>query len=120
MHALKICSLFLSIASAANAADAPRPANAPTAQPPAANSGMRAHIDPKTGELTETPTAPQRPERSTFDASKVEEIRHADGMVEYRFNGQADSTQTAQVDADGKLAVRCAEHGVQESHDDHH
>lgn len=125
MYTLKICALIALAASTAQAADTPKTAATPAqAKAPEATNAMRAHIDPKTGELTETPIAPQRPQNLTTYPSKVEEIQHADGMIEYRLNGEADSTQTASLDAAGNVAVHCAEHGtthaVKESNDDHH
>lgn len=121
MYTLKICALIaLAASTAAQATDAPKQGapkqDAPNARAPAASGEMRAHIDPKTGKLTETPTAPQRPERSTIDPARIEEVHHADGIVEFRFNGQADSTQTAHLDADGNLSVGCAEHGTTHAH----
>ena len=49
---------------------------------------------------------------ATGDASKVTKIDHANGMRQYKLNGQADEALVAIVRADGSLEYRCSEHGV--------
>jgi len=85
---------------------------------PAAESAMRAYVDPETGRLVNKPVTEQQARDAakaaptTGDASKVTRIDHANGMRQYRFNGQADEALVAVVRADGSLEYRCSEHGV--------
>ncbi|HVJ62607.1 MAG TPA: hypothetical protein VM555_07830 [Tahibacter sp.] len=104
--------------SAAAAASDP-PAAKPAVKPldPAATSGMRVYMDPKTGKLVEQPLAPVPPEAARgADLSRIVEIQHADGSTETQFNGQADSTLVVEAGADGALHYRCAEHGELHDH----
>jgi hypothetical protein len=91
------------------------PANSGVAQ-----SGMKAYVDPQTGQLTSQPRT--QAEAASLDSafqedySKIQEIHKADGSIEWVFNGQVDSAIVAKRGADGKLEVVCAEHGVVHDH----
>lgn len=82
----------------------------------AAQAGMKAYVDPETGQLVSRPTtqadAVALDSAFTEDYSKIQEIHKADGSTEWIFNGQVDSAVVARRGADGKLRVVCAEHGV--------
>lgn len=108
------------LAGAASAAADEQKAT-PTPTPPAnAQSGVKAYVDPETGALRNSPANPadSRALDQAFipDNSKVQEIRKADGSVEWILNGQADSTLIATRGSDGKLRVTCAEHGTVHDH----
>ena len=115
-------SIMIAFSTTAAASDPPaaKPAAPPATQPtdPAATSGMRVYMDPKTGKLVEHPIAPVPPESThRVDPSKIEEIQHADGSTETLFHGQADSTLTVEATADGGIRVRCSEHGEMHTHE---
>jgi hypothetical protein len=82
----------------------------------AGQAGMKAYVDPETGQLTSRPTTPAAAAAldSAFreDYSKIQEIHKADGSTEWIFNGQVDSAIVATRGADGKLEIVCAEHGI--------
>jgi hypothetical protein len=86
----------------------------------AAQAGMKAYVDPETGQLVSRPTtaADAAALDSAFqeDYSKIQEIHKADGSTEWVFNGQVDSAMVATRGADGKLMVTCQEHGVVHDH----
>ncbi len=89
-------------------------------QSAAGQAGMKAYVDPETGQLVSRPTtqADAAALDSAFkeDYSKIQEINKADGSTEWVFNGQVDSALVARRGQDGKLEVVCAEHGVVHDH----
>ncbi|HVJ61260.1 MAG TPA: hypothetical protein VM555_00915 [Tahibacter sp.] len=103
------------------AASAYAGADKPAAQTaePAAQSAMRAYVDPETGRLVGKPVTEQQARAAAADAgtfsadpAKVTRVDHANGMRQYKLNGQADEALVAVVRADGSLEYRCSEHGV--------
>lgn len=88
----------------------------------AGQAGMKAYVDPETGQLVSRPTtqADAAALDSAFreDYGKIQEIHKADGSTEWVFNGQVDSALVARRGQDGKLEVVCAEHGVVHDHDE--
>lgn len=103
-------------AAAAGAADKPAPKNTPTA----AESGMKAYVDPETGGLVSKAATPQQARAAALpapDMSKIQEIHHADGSTEWLFNGQADEAMVVSRQQDGSLKLRCGVHGVIHDHD---
>ncbi len=91
------------------------------AAPPGAQ-GVRAYIDPVTGELTDAPATPEQMEQAGAlalpapDYSKVTFETLADGTVIAHGNGQFESTSTMSIDAAGNTRIGCAQSG---SHADH-
>ncbi|MGB8635615.1 MAG: hypothetical protein WCD36_10060 [Rhodanobacteraceae bacterium] len=89
--------------------------------PPAAQSGVKIYIDPATGEWSQTPVTAEQQHNAAAsalpaDASKVTQVMHADGSIEYRMNGQGMTAVTATRGADGKLHIMCSEHGLEHVH----
>lgn len=85
--------------------------------------GMRAYIDPETGELSPVPvTAEQMVEDELFQATRksapVEEIRRADGTVTVRLNGNFEVASSMVIGPDGKPVKLCsmAEHAGRAAH----
>ncbi|MBN8480356.1 MAG: hypothetical protein J0L88_02065 [Xanthomonadales bacterium] len=120
-----ICTAGLVAGGAAVAAAAGQPAPAPPAtNAGVVDSGMRMYVDPHTGRLVSRPATPEQAAAAAAaaarefpqDFSKIEEIHKADGSIEWIFNGQVDSALVATRGADGKLHVRCREHGVLHDH----
>ncbi len=79
---------------------------------------MRVFIDPQTGRRINQPVTieQQRAAESGMglrQAGPVEEIHHANGMVEHVFNGAADSQLVVRVGTDGQRHQQCddASHG---------
>lgn len=76
----------------------------------AADAGMKAHVDPATGQLVQSPVEPAagRAANAQFssDASKVTMEVTPKGRL-YRLNGQAESAVVAHVGADGKVHIGC-------------
>ena len=95
-----------------------------TAPPPAtsggvAESGMRAYVNPESGALVSRPATRSQADALALpepDMSKIREIKHTDGSTTWQFNGQVNEALVAQRGADGKLRVRCGEHGVVHDH----
>ncbi|MBO9663503.1 hypothetical protein [Dokdonella sp.] len=90
--------------------------NEEAAAQPAAQSAMRAYVDPETGRLVDRPVTPEQ-KRAAADAlapntAKVTKIQHANGMREYDLNGRADEALVATVRPDGSLEYRCVGHDV--------
>lgn len=91
-----------------------------TAAPDA--QGMRAYIDPVTGELADGPIMPeQRAQEEALalpapDYSTVTFETRADGTIIAHGNGQFESTSTIHLDADGNTRFGCTQTGP---HDDH-
>jgi hypothetical protein len=114
-----LISTMLSFCVTAVAADPPPPQNVAKPVADAAHrSDMRVYMDPKTGELAQSPVAPEPPAaKRHVDLSKIVEIRHADGSIETQFNGQADSALVAEAAADGSVHYRCAGHAEVHAHD---
>ena len=88
---------------------------------PAAQSGVKIYIDPATGEWSQTPVTAEQQHAAAQaapadDPSKVTQMMHADGSIEYRMNGQGMSAVTATRGADGKLHIQCSEHGLEHMH----
>ncbi len=84
-------------------------------------SDMRAYIDPESGQLVGAAiTAQQKADASKAasveDFSKIQTIEKADGSTEWVFNDQVMESVVATRGSDGKLLVKCVEHGV--VHDD--
>ena len=84
-------------------------------------SDMRAYVDPESGQLVGAPVTPQQKAdaaraTSIEDYSKIQTIEKADGSTEWVFNDQVMESVVATRDADGKLQVKCVEHGM--VHDD--
>lgn len=108
------------LASAAAAVADEQKATPPHAPPANAQSAVKAYVDPETGALRSSPANPADAQAldQAFvpDNSKVQEIRKADGSIEWVLNGQADSTLVATRGSDGKLRVTCAEHGTVHDH----
>lgn len=83
----------------------------------AVSEGMRAYVDPETGQLTSVPDkgailpAPER------RMELIERIDHPNGMVQVNFHGQADEFMVAARKEDGSLATWCAEHGEVHVHE---
>ncbi len=91
----------------------------PTEAETAASSnaeGMRAYIDPETGELTSQPSDNVRALELVPQMHLIEEIQHANGMTEWRFNGQANEAMVATVGKDGTVSAHCAVHGKADGH----
>lgn len=86
------------------------------AQPPAAQSAMRAYVDPETGMLVGHPVTEEQKRAATNalapSTAKVTKIQHANGMREYDLAGRADEALVATVRPDGSLEYRCAGHDV--------
>ncbi len=81
------------------------------------SEGMRAYVDPETGQLTSVPdkgAALPTPERRM---ELIERIDHPNGMVQVNFHGQADEYMVAARKDDGSLATWCAEHGEVHAHE---
>lgn len=118
-----VVPISIGLTGLAMAAEAPKPAPAPapasTANNPAA-AGMRAYVDPETGQLVSAPVSQAQAKaldaQFQSDPDRVEEVRKADGSVEWKLNGQADSALVARRTASGKLEMVCAEHGVVHDH----
>jgi hypothetical protein len=104
----------------ANAAPPQEAAKPQARESGAGQAGMKAYVDPETGQLVSRPTtqADAAALDSAFkeDYSKIQEINKADGSTEWVFNGQVDSALVARRGQDGKLEVVCAEHGVVHDH----
>lgn len=100
-------------AFAQSTSQAPKPE---TAKPAVAPQGMKAYVDPETGQLTSRPRSQEEAAAldSAFqeDYSKIQEIHKADGSTEWIFNGQVDTALVARKGEDGKIEMVCAEHGV--------
>lgn len=102
-------------------ADSPKQDKKPEAGKSAGvEAGMKAYVDPETGQLTSRPTtqvdAGALDAQFKVDLSKIQEVKKADGSTEWLFNGQADSALIATRGADGKIGIVCAEHGVMHDH----
>jgi hypothetical protein len=96
------------------ASDAPPPAKDSEST---VSEGMRAYVDPETGQLTSVPgkdAALPTPERRM---ELIERIDHPNGMVQVNFHGQADEYMVAKRKDDGSLATWCAEHGEVHAHE---
>lgn len=118
---LSCCALAL-LAGASLQAYAESP-DQTAAEPPAAEAAsadaMRAYVDPETGTLTSTPPAnmPRTPGFPERQMDLIQKIDHPNGMTEWRFNGQANEVMMAKVEADGKVATWCEEHGAEHVHE---
>lgn len=113
LRALLLAAAVLS-APLAVAGDATPPAKDKES---AVNAGMRAYVDPETGQLTSAPekgAALPTPERRM---ELIERIDHPNGMVQVNFHGQADEYMVAARKTDGSLATWCAEHGEVHTHE---
>lgn len=89
------------------------------ATPTAAESGMKAYVDPETGGLVSKAATSAQARAAALpapDMSKIQEIHHADGSTEWLFNGQADEAMVGSRAQDGRLALRCGVHGVIHDH----
>ena len=81
------------------------------------NQGMRAYVDPETGQLTSVPDKSAllpAPERRM---ELIERIDHPNGMVQVNFHGQAEEYMVAARKEDGSLATWCVEHGEVHAHE---
>ena len=103
--------------SAAHASDQDAsPAPVAEANPARAESGMRAYIDPETGQLTNAPaTDAQRQQASSDnllfreDDVGLVEIHKADGSSMIRLEGRYQQATVAQTSADGQLQTYCSD-----------
>ncbi len=123
MKRLIVFGFVTATALAANFALADSPKQDKKSQnekPAVAQSGMKAYVNPETGQLTSRPAtqADAAALDSAFkeDYSKIQEIHKADGSTEWIFNGQVDSALVATRGADGKIGIVCAEHGIVHDH----
>ena len=123
MNRFFVCGILLVMAIGTNAAIADSSKQEPAkaaSSPNAAQAGMKAYVDPQTGQLISRPPTPAEAAKldSAFkeDYSKIQEIHKADGSTEWIFNGQVDSALVARVGADGKVEMVCSEHGVVHDH----
>jgi hypothetical protein len=76
------------------------------AAPPAAQSGMQAHVDPATGRLVPEPVSPPLARPAPPAPPLVAEPAPGGGMVVH-LNGQFMSTAVATVESDGSVHVDC-------------
>ena len=80
-----------------------------------AAEGMRAYIDPESGQLTTRAITPDQQEATaqatefTQDASQIELSTAADGSPMYVLNGQFEMALSAQTRADGSLQLGCTQ-----------
>ena len=123
MNRLFASCWIVMIATGTNLVIAAPPQEAPKAKAEvsvAGQAGMKAYVDPETGQLVSRPTtqADAAALDSAFkeDFSKIQEINKADGSTEWIFNGQVDSALVARRSQSGKLEVVCTEHGVVHDH----
>lgn len=103
-------------AAAAGKADTSAAGNPPTV----AESGMKAYVDPETGGLVSKAVTPAQARAAALpapDMSKIQEIRHADGSIEWLFNGQSEEAMVVSRQQDGSLKLRCGVHGVIHDHE---
>lgn len=119
-----VLGMTLAASACADTNDASNKADKAAAHPSTTQSAMRAYIDPETGKLVDRPVTPEQAREAARDmlvpdAAKVTKIEHANGMRQYKLNGQADEALVATVRPDGTLEYRCSEHGlaVGQSHD---
>ncbi len=123
MKRLLVCGVMVALVAGASVAfaDSSKQDKKPEAEKSAGvQTGMRAYVDPETGQLTSRPTtevdAASLDAQFQPDKSKIQEIKRADGSTEWLFNGQADSAVIATRGADGKIGIVCAEHGIVHDH----
>lgn len=114
---------FIAVAATASAHQpAAEPATEKTpVSAPAVDSAIKVYVDPESGALvSRPPNAAQAAAlgRDEFrqDFSRIEEIRKADGSIEWVFNGQVDSALSVVKQDDGSLDVVCSEHGQAHVH----
>jgi hypothetical protein len=103
---------------AADTGDAPKDAPTTAQAPVAGESAVKAYVDPETGTLVKrAPT--QAEERGLalpqIDMSQIQEIHNADGSTTWIHENVVDA-MVAVRGSDGKLTVKCAEHGVVDGH----
>ena len=77
--------------------------------------GMRAYVDPVTGKLVSPPADKQAGQVFQPRMELIEEIKHANGMTEWKFNGQANESIIGTVSEDGTVAAHCAGEGTKHS-----
>lgn len=123
MMRLLVCvvsAAFMAGASLAIADSPKQDKNAKAVDSGNAQAGMKAYVDPETGQLTSRPTtqadAAALDSQFKEDFSKIQEIKKSDGSTEWVFNGQVDSALIATRGADGKIGIACSEHGVVHDH----
>ena len=110
-----LCAAVVAVVPAfADAADVAAPA---VAQPPPQAAGMRAYIDPHTGEFAEPPPGASSGAGGAAFSKSSEQLREVPGTtpaggVKVDVRGRFLSTFTATVDAAGKPAVGCRSTGV--------
>lgn len=78
--------------------------------------GMRAYVDPETGALTSKPNGDMRAPEFEPQSHLIEEVQHANGMTEWKFNGQVNEAVVATVGKDGDIKTYCSTHGVVDGH----
>ncbi|MEZ5440803.1 MAG: hypothetical protein R3F15_04885 [Lysobacterales bacterium] len=80
-----------------------------------AAEGVRAYVDPETGQLTSRAVTPEQQQADaqatefSQDATQVELATAADGSPMYILNGQFEMALTAQTRADGSLQLGCTQ-----------
>lgn len=105
------CILFL--AAPARASEKPfRKAGRKPAVKSSATAGLRAYIDPATGQLRE-PTleesrALSRPNRAIVSPKELQAVRHANGMTSVDLRDAFLMDLVARRNADGSISIDCA------------
>jgi len=104
--------LLVAIACGASIPAVPQAPPESAANISSASAGMRAYIDPATGQLVPQP-APGRPKfplaRLAPDDSKIEVVQTTDGATGVLFHGQRQATTIATLSKDGSVQTRCIE-----------
>ncbi len=115
-----------SLLAVAASASAQQPAQTPAVEKSSAastvvDSAVKVYVDPESGALVSRPAnaaqaAALGQQQFRQDFSRIEEKRHADGSIEWVFNGQVDSALTMVKREDGTFDVSCDEHGERHVH----
>jgi hypothetical protein len=99
-------------AAAAAALTRPQAAATVPGTPAAAGAGMRAYIDPETGQLGTAPAlpAPTEEEKALLEPTQPpREVVLPDGSVMLELNGACQEFTVMQLDADGQRSVQCVQ-----------
>ncbi len=100
--------------------DSSAPSAGANASAPLASQGVRAYLDPVTGEMVDGPVTPEQRAQAEVlpapDYSRVTFEPRADGSVIAYSNGQFQSTTTITLDADGKARIGCTQTGDHAQH----
>ncbi len=96
-------------------ADEGKAVEAKAVEATAGEDAMRAYVDPETGALTSQPPAGMKVQPIVRRMELIEEIKHDNGMTEWKFNGQANELVIATVGKDGEVHTHCSD--IAELHD---